>query len=84
MIYHRPASDAATSSEVALVLSIPKALFVPPASQAVWFGMGSPVSLNRAEVRAIAEKSAVDDEPYAWKQEDGCVKLEAALGCSCV
>ena len=48
----------------------------------IWQEMGSPVSLNRDEVRAIAEKSAVTDEPASFRFEDGCTVLETELGCN--
>jgi xylan 1,4-beta-xylosidase len=46
----------------------------------LWEEMGSPVSLNRAEVEALKEKSDVRPEawPFAW--EDGVLTLEAELG----
>ncbi len=48
----------------------------------VWQEMGSPVSLNRAEIRRITEVSAVEDEPFVAAYTDGSLKLEASLGCN--
>ena len=46
----------------------------------LWQEMGSPLSLNRAEVSELKEKSDVLPEawPFAW--ENGCLTLEAELG----
>ena len=46
----------------------------------LWQEMGSPLSLNRAEVETLKEKSDVRPEawPFAW--ENGVLTLEADLG----
>ena len=46
----------------------------------MWEEMGKPLSLNRAEVSALKEKSDVLPEswPFAW--ENGCLTLEGELG----
>ncbi len=46
----------------------------------LWEEMGSPLSLNRAEVAALKEKSDVrrEDWPFAWA--DGILTLEAEMG----
>lgn len=47
---------------------------------AVWEQMGSPVSLNRAEVEEIKAKSAVTAEPAAFAWEDGEAVIRTSLG----
>lgn len=48
----------------------------------IWQEMGSPVSLNRAEVDEIRKQSAVEDEPWPCRWENGAAVLEASLGCN--
>lgn len=48
----------------------------------IWQEMGSPVSLNRSEVQAILEASAVRDLPAEWTYEDGNICLDTQLGCN--
>ena len=46
----------------------------------LWEAMGSPLSLNRAEVQELKAKTDVQPEawPFAW--ENGILTLEAELG----
>lgn len=46
----------------------------------LWEEMGSPVSLNRFEVRSIAECSAVFDEPWPAEYKDRVLTIRARLG----
>lgn len=46
----------------------------------LWEEMGSPVSLNRFEVRSIAECSAVSDEPWPAEFKDRVLTIRARLG----
>ena len=46
----------------------------------LWEAMGSPISLNKAEVAALKEQSAVTDEPWPFTYENGVLTLEASLG----
>ena len=46
----------------------------------LWQEMGSPLSLNRAEIASLIARSAVEDRPYPWTCEDGILKLNAELG----
>ena len=46
----------------------------------VWEEMGSPVSLNRAEIEDIKAKTAVLPEAWSYSWEDGKVGFEAELG----
>ena len=46
----------------------------------LWEGMGVPLSLNRAEVQEIREKSDVKPEAWPFVWENGVLTLEAALG----
>ncbi len=46
----------------------------------LWEEMGSPISLNRAEVRDLTERSAVSDEPCSFRYENGVLTLQAELG----
>ena len=42
--------------------------------------MGSPLSLNKAEVRNLTVRSAVEDAPLHFDYSDGTLKLSAELG----
>ena len=46
----------------------------------VWQEMGSPVSLNRAEVEAIRERSEVREEAWPYEWRNGVLTIEASLG----
>jgi len=46
----------------------------------LWEGMGAPLSLNRAEVQEIKEKSDVKPEEWPFVWENGVLTLEAELG----
>ena len=46
----------------------------------LWEQMGSPVSLNRAEVELLKTQSAVTDEPWPFTLENGILTVEAELG----
>lgn len=46
----------------------------------LWEEMGSPLSLNRAEVEDLKARSAVRPEPCPFAWEDGVLTLEAELG----
>ena len=46
----------------------------------IWQRMGSPVSLNRAEVERIRRESEVAEEAWPFACEDGRVTFEAELG----
>lgn len=46
----------------------------------LWEEMGSPLSLNRAEVETLKKQSDVRPEPWAFGYEDGVLALEAELG----
>ena len=46
----------------------------------IWQRMGSPVSLNRAEVERIRRESEVVEEAWPFACEDGRVTFEAELG----
>ena len=48
----------------------------------LWQEMGSPISLNRAEVRDLIERSAVTDEPCAFRRENGRTVIDTELGCN--
>ena len=46
----------------------------------LWQDMGSPLSLNKAEVRNLTVRSAVEDAPLPFDYSDGTLKLSAELG----
>ena len=46
----------------------------------LWQEMGSPLSLNKAEVRNLTVRSAVEDAPLPFDYSDGTLKLSAELG----
>ena len=46
----------------------------------LWEEMGKPVSLNRAEVEVLKEKSDVRPEPFPFAWENGILTLDAELG----
>ncbi|MBR2602981.1 MAG: hypothetical protein IKE08_09885, partial [Clostridia bacterium] len=46
----------------------------------LWQEMGSPLSLNKAEVRNLTIRSAVEDAPLPFDYSDGTLKLSAELG----
>ena len=46
----------------------------------VWQDMGSPLSLNRAEIARLTEESAVTEEPWPFTFADGVLRVEAELG----
>ncbi len=46
----------------------------------LWEEMGSPISLNRAEVEDLKARSAVVDEPLPYQSENGVLTLKAELG----
>jgi xylan 1,4-beta-xylosidase len=48
----------------------------------VWQEMGSPFSLNKAEVNFIREQSAVVDAPVSWNDENNGIRIETELGCN--
>ena len=47
---------------------------------ALWEAMGSPISLNRAEVEDLKQKSAVVPMPIDWAWENGEAVIRTALG----
>ena len=46
----------------------------------LWEEMGAPVSLNRAEVAALTEQSAVEPEEWPFTYEDGVLTVRCELG----
>lgn len=46
----------------------------------LWQEMGSPLSLNKAEIRSLTEGSAVEDEPWPFLFDGGVLRAEAELG----
>ncbi len=46
----------------------------------IWEEMGCPVSLNKREINALIEKSAVVDEPWPSHYEAGVLTITAELG----
>ena len=46
----------------------------------IWKEMGSPMSLNKAEIDLITEKSAAEDAPCGFGYNDGVLKLHTELG----
>ena len=46
----------------------------------IWEEMGSPISLNRAEIEAIRDRSAVQPEDWPFKWKDGVLSAEFSLG----
>ncbi len=45
----------------------------------LWQEMGSPLSLNKAEIRSLMEGSAVKDEPWPFTFDGGVLRAEAEL-----
>ena len=46
----------------------------------LWQEMGSPLSLNKAEIRSLTEGSTVEDEPWPFLFDGGVLRAEAELG----